>query len=175
MSKQIEIEDEALKALARTYRIDTDASDWLRTLALCLAVEHRSGFYKSIGGGPLSIIASLIGGKALLIPPRPRGAPSKQYRQHAREDAVLQAATEIRERSANISLRRACALLRKNGFVLPKEKRPLSEKMLYEFATRSNTRRRRNSRNAMAKALLGIMTPPVSTALSTLGSPKKSE
>jgi hypothetical protein len=152
---QAALEDEVLKRLASLYEIDTNLPDWFRTLALCLAVEHCKGFHKAVGGGSLSVDFSILMSKAIPRYPKRPGAPTKRFRQAEREDAVLKAALEIRQRSPKLSLSRACALLHQNRFTLPRDKRPLSEKMLYEFAIRARTRQRK----ALAAALMAKRKP----------------
>jgi hypothetical protein len=154
-------EDAALIELAKTYWIDVTDKDWLRTLCLCLAIEHKPGFHKAAGGYLMSIFSGgtagfgLMGWKAMVkIPPR-RGAPSKKLKQREREQAVLIEANKLRQ-GRPLTAPAVARILHTSKWIIPGDRKPLSRKVLTALL-RSAQRQQRQHQILLADLL---MNPP---------------
>lgn len=170
---QIELEDAAMAIVAKRYWISPDAPDYWRTLAICLAAEHDQSF----DSVTRSTVLSFILGKGILGCPkvirrRPPGAPSKRWRADERKDALLRAADAIWKENPKLSRQAVCRALKARQFVLPGDKRPLSQKVLYAMLLKALKGRLSPLARALSAAklesprigpigLLGVSLPPL--------------
>lgn len=179
-------EDAALRELAKSYHIDLTAPDWIRTLCLALAIEHKQGFFDSAGGILMSIFDGgfgLLGPKKAFVKiPRRRGAPSKKWRERERQQAVLAEAAKVRETRPNLTAPAVARILRSRKWVVPGDKKPLSEKMLTALL-RGAQQQQRKHQHALAALLMnpspgglfGLGQAVTSGLLNQPSTPKKSD
>jgi hypothetical protein len=137
-------EDAGLRKLASQYAINIEETDWLRSLALCLAIEHVKGFYQSIGGTLTTLNWSLLHSKAQPRFPKRRGAPSKRFLLNIRQDRLLTDAAQMRAANPYLSTKRIAEILSSKKYVIPGDLRPLSSKVLYRFLLAGERRHRKS-------------------------------